>query len=112
VHQGGEGCGLRAVASINAQLRLEVLHYHVDDQRPIQLHIVEALVLKIWAKGLAGLLGILQDLLLSVLQPTTIVLEKRAPTAKVEKQSRSFAVLIQGKIINPDGPWNIVFLSD
>ena len=59
---------LWAVAGINAQLGLQVLHNHVDNQWSIQLHIVEALVLEVWANCLAGLLGILQNLLLGVLQ--------------------------------------------
>ena len=58
---------LWAVASIDAELWLQVLHNHVDNQRAVQLHIVQALVLKVGSQGAAGLLGVLQDLLLSVL---------------------------------------------
>ena len=43
------------------------LHDHVDDQGAVQLHIVQALVLEVGAQRRAGLLGILQDLLLCVL---------------------------------------------
>lgn len=60
--------GLRTVASINAQLRLEVLHNHVDNQWSVELHIVEALILEVGTSCLTGLLGILQNLLLGVLQ--------------------------------------------
>ena len=59
---------LRAVPRINTQLRLQVLHDHVDDQRPVQLDIVQALVLEVGAQPAASLLRILQDLLLSVLE--------------------------------------------
>ena len=59
---------LWAVTSINAQLWLQVLHNHVDNQRAVQLHIVQALVLEVGAQGAAGLFGILQDLFLSILQ--------------------------------------------
>ena len=58
---------LWAVAHINAQLWLQVLHNHVDNQWAIQLHVVQALVLDVRAQGAAGLLGVLQDLLLSIL---------------------------------------------
>lgn len=66
-HQALETGGLRAVASIDAQLGLQVLHNHVDNQGPIQLHIVQALILEVGAKRLARLLCILKDLLLGVL---------------------------------------------
>lgn len=62
--------GLRAVSQLDADFRLEVLHNHVDHKGPIQLHIVQALVLEVGPKGLAGLLCVLQDLLLSVLATT------------------------------------------
>lgn len=59
---------LWAVPSINAQLWLQVLHNHVDHQRAIQLHVVQALVLEVRTQTRARLLGVLQNLLLSVLQ--------------------------------------------
>lgn len=58
---------LRTVACINAELWLQVLHNHVDDQWPIQLYIVQALVLEVWPQSAAGLFSILKDLLLRVL---------------------------------------------
>lgn len=58
---------LRTVARINAELWLQVLHNHVDNQRPIQFYIVQALVLEVWPESAAGLLSILKDLLLRVL---------------------------------------------